>query len=140
MKFNENATVEQYIIRFLRDELGYTFIKPEAFSTLRQQENEVLIESHLKDALRKINGIDDVTVLSTIIREVRKADTNQSFLNLLRSGIELKNSETGKTSKYRLIDFVNQGNNDFVVTNQFYFAGDVENIRPDIMLFVMVFR
>lgn len=136
MKFNENATVEQYIIRFLRDTLGYIFIKPEVFSTLRQQENEVLIEPHLKEALCKINNIDDETLLSTIIREVRKDDTNQDFLKLLREGVELKNSDTGKTIKYRLIDFVNQDNNDFVVTNQFYFAGDAENIRPDIMLFV----
>lgn len=136
MKFNENATVEQYIIRFLRDKLSYTFIKPEAFSALRQQENEVLIEPHLKDALRKINNIDDETVLSTIIREVKKADTNQEFLNLLRNGVELKSSDTGKIIKHRLIDFVNQDNNAFIVTNQFYFAGDVENIRPDIMLFV----
>jgi type I restriction enzyme R subunit len=136
MKFNENATVEQYVIRFMRDKLGYVFIKPEAYSQLRQQENEVLVEEHLKDALRKINGVDDETVLATIVREVKKADTNQEFLNLLRYGVELKNSETGKTSKYRLLDFTDPDNNNFVVTNQFYFAGDAENIRPDIMLFV----
>lgn len=136
MKFNENATIEQYIIKFLRNELGYTYIKPEEFAWLRQRENEVLIEPQLAEAIRKINKTEDEILIQTIIREVKKADTNQEFLVLLRDGVSLKNQATQKTVKYRLIDLAEPENNLFVVTNQFYFSGETENIRPDLMVFV----
>ena len=35
-----------------------------------------------------------------------------------------------------MLDFDNIDNNHFVVTNQFYFAGNAENIRPDIIIFL----
>ena len=55
---------------------------------------------------------------------------------MVRDGVPLKDSQTQKTVTYRLLDFDDPANNQFVVTNQFYFAGDSENIQPDIMLFV----
>lgn len=136
MKFNENATVEQYIIRFLKNKLDYTYIKPDDFASLREQENEVLILPHLKAAVKKINNMDDETLITSIIYEVRKADTNQAFLELLRNGVSLKNQQTQKTEKYRLIDFDKPENNDFVITNQFYYAGESENIRTDVTVFL----
>ncbi len=136
MKFNEDATVEQYVLRFLRDKLGYEYIKPEVFSKLRDQESEVLILSHLEESIKKINDLDNDTVVSSIIREVRKADTNQDFLNLLRNGVSLKDQATQKTAKYELVDFDDPSNNRFVITNQFYFAGDTENIRTDVLVFI----
>jgi len=136
MKFNENATIEQHIIKFLKNNLGYRYIKPEDFAKLRNQENEVLIEPLLVESIKKINQLSDETIIQTIIRELKKADTNQHFLEFLRNGVELKNQETQKTEKYKILDFENPQNNDFVATNQFYFAGDLENIRPDIMIFV----
>jgi len=136
MKFNENVTIEQYVIKFLQNKIGYRYIKPDDFAKLRIQENEVLIESLLAESIKKINQESDDTIIQTVIRELKKADTNQQFLYLLRNGIEIKNQQTQKTEKYKLLDFENPENNDFVVTNQFYFAGDLENIRPDVMLFI----
>lgn len=136
MRFNEGATVEKYIIKFLCDHLGYIFIKPEEFSRYRIQESEVLALPLLIDAIRRINGVDDETVIQTVIREVKKVDTNQDFLQLLRNGVRIKNQQTQKTEKYRLIDFDDLTKNQFVITNQFYVAGETENIRSDVFVFV----
>ena len=35
-----------------------------------------------------------------------------------------------------VVDYDNLENNHFVVTNQFYFEGNLENIRPDIIIFL----
>lgn len=137
MKFNENATVEQFVIRFMQDKLGYKYIKPEEFAKLRHQETEYLIDSEIVDAIKRINNITDETIAANVMREIRKSDTNQDFLKLLRDGVELKDQASGKTVKYRLIDpSTESSRNKFVITNQFYFAGDAENIRTDVTVFV----
>lgn len=134
MKFNEDATVEQYVIKFLRSKLGYEFVKPDVLAKLREQESEALVIPYLAAAIKKINDIEDDTIVSSVIREVRKADTNQEFLNLIRNGVNLKDQLTQKTVKYRLVDLDDPEMNQFVVTNQFYFAGETENIRPDVLV------
>src|SRR3989344_3274777 len=137
MKFNENATVEQYIIRFMQDKLGYKYFTRDELAEFRVQETEYLISPQLSEAIRKINNVDDDTVVANVIREVRKADTNPGFLELMRNGVELKDQATGKTAKYRLVDLTpGSDKNSFIITNQFYFAGDTENIRTDVTVFV----
>jgi type I restriction enzyme R subunit len=137
MKFNENATVENYVIKFMQKELGYTYMSRDEFTKLRESENDYLVPSLLSEAIKNVNEVHDETIVANVIREVRKADTNQGFLELLRNGVELKDQSTGKTAKYRLIDFVpSSDKNSFVITNQFYFAGDTENIRTDVTVFV----
>jgi type I restriction enzyme R subunit len=71
-----------------------------------------------------------------VVREAKKIDSNEGFLNLLRYGVNLKDPETGKMRDYLVVDYDNLDNNHFVVTNQFYFEGNLENIRPDIMVFL----
>ena len=65
MKFNEQHTIENAIIKFIQ-ELGYEYIPAEAFSKLRQFENEFIITSHLSDAVKEINSIDDTETVSVI--------------------------------------------------------------------------
>jgi len=136
MKFNEQYTVENYVIDFLKNKLGYKYIKPKVFSDLREFENEFLIISHLSEAIGKINEIKDKTEIQSVIREVKKLDTNEDFLNVMRNGIDLINVETKRTKNYKLIDFENIENNKFIITNQFYFEGNSENIRTDILVFL----
>lgn len=136
MKFNEQYTVENHIIKFLRDTLGYEYIKPEVFSELRQFENEYLITFHLVEAIKQINNLSDETEIQSVVREIRKIDSNEGFLNLLRYGVNLKNPVTGKMKDYLVVDYDNPDNNRFVVTNQFYFEGNLENIRTDVMVFL----
>jgi len=135
MKFNEQYTVEYHILKFIRERLGYEYIAAAEFAKLREFENEYIITSHLLEAVKKINGIEDDEALS-IVREVKKIDTNEAFLQALRHGINLRDPQTGKMRDYALVDFDTPENNRFVVTNQFYFEGNAENIRPDIMVFL----
>lgn len=135
MKFNEQYTVENHIIKFLQEKLGYEYIKPQEFAKLREFENEYIIAPVLLASVKKINDIDDDEALS-MVREVKKLDSNEAFLLALRNGINLKDPKTGKMRDYALVDFENIDNNNFVVTNQFYFEGNAENIRPDIVVFL----
>jgi len=136
MKFNEQVTIENYVIKYLKDKLGYEYIKPKEFSDLREFENEYLIIPHLAKAIKKINNTDDDTEVQSVIREIKKLDTNEEFLDLMRNGVNLKDTKTGKMKDYKLVDFEDIKNNHFVVTNQFYFEGNSENIRPDILVFL----
>jgi len=136
MKFNEQFTVENYVIEYLKDKLGYEYIKPKEFSNLREFENEYLIASHLAEAVKKINKIDNETEVLSVIREIKKLDTNEEFLEAMRNGINLVDAVTRRTKNYKIVDFENIDNNYFIVTNQFYFEGNSENVRPDILVFL----
>lgn len=135
MKFNEQYTVENHIIKFLRERLSYEYIEPQEFAKLREFENEYIIVPHLLEAVKKINDISEEEALS-VMREVKKLDSNQAFLHAFRYGINLKDQKTGKMRDYALVDFDDAENNRFVVTKQFYFEGNAENIRLDVMLFL----
>jgi type I restriction enzyme R subunit len=135
MKFNEQYTVENHVIKFLEEKLGYEYIKPQEFSKFREFENEYLITPLLLEAVKRINDIGDDEALS-VVREVKKLDSNEAFLNMFRNGVNLKDPATGKMRDYFIVDFDNIDNNHFVVTNQFYFEGNSENIRPDVMVFL----
>jgi len=123
---------------------GYEYIPPAEFAKLREFENEFIIIPLLSEAIKKINktGNDEA---QSVIREIKKIDTNQGFLDLMRNGINMKDSKTGKMRDYHVIDWKNAGsfdklrmtdNNRFVITNQFYFEGNAENIRPDMIIFL----
>lgn len=135
MKFNEQYTIEYHIIKFIREKLGYEYIPADEFSKLRTFENEYVITPHLLESVQKINKVDEV-VATSVVREIKKLDTNESFLLAIRNGINLKDPESGKSRDYKVVDFDNPENNRFVVTNQFYFEGSTENIRPDVMIFL----
>lgn len=135
MKFNEQYTVENHVIKFLKEKLGYDYVMPKDFAKLREFENEYIITSLLLSAVKKINDVEDEEALS-VVREVKKLDTNEAFLKAMRNGINLKDPRTGKMRDYALVDFENSDNNQFTVTNQFYFEGNSENIIPDVMVFL----
>ncbi len=135
MKFNEQYTIENHIIKFIKNELNYEYIKPEEFSKLREFENEYIISSHFLESIQKINGVSE-DIAKNILREIKKIDSNEEFLNVMRDGINMKDIDTGKSIDYKVMDFDNLENNKFVVTNQFYFEGSTENIRPDILIFI----
>lgn len=136
MKFNEQYTVENHIIKFLDEKLNYEYIKPELFSSYRDLEGEYVVRPLLERAVGALNeGISD-TEKANVVREVLKIDTNEGFLKALREGINIMNPETRQMQDYKLVDFTEPEKNHFVVTNQFYFEGNAENIRPDIMIFL----
>lgn len=136
MKFNEQYTVENYIIKFLEEKLGFEYIKPEVFSAYRDLETEYVVKPLLERAVDALNEGITETEIKSVVREVNKIDTNEGFLKAMREGINMMNPETRQMQDYKLVDFDNPLNNHFVVTNQFYFEGDTENIRPDILIFL----
>ncbi len=135
MKFNEQHTVENHVIKFLQEKLGYEYIKPQEFAKFREFENEYIVTPLLLEAVKRINGIDEDEAIS-VVREVKKIDNNEAFLKTIRDGVNLKDPQTGKMRDYYVVDFETIDSNQFVVTNQFYFEGNSENIRPDIMVFL----
>jgi len=135
MKFNEQYTIENHVLKYVNETLGYEYIKPEIFVGLREFENEYVIKQLFIGAVKRINDIDDA-IAENIYHKVKKLDTNEQFLNAMRNGVDLVDSKTTRTKNYKIVDFDNPSNNHFVVTNQFYFEGDTENIRPDIMVFL----
>ena len=70
------------------------------------------------------------------MREIKKIETNEGFSEVIRNGVNLKDPQTHKMRDYLVVDFGNQENNDFVITNQFVFEGNEENIRPDMIVFL----
>jgi type I restriction enzyme R subunit len=135
MKFNEQYTVENHVIKYVSKSLGYEYIRPEEFSKLREFENEYLVTPLLLEAIKRINNVEDEEAFN-VIREIKKIDTNEGLLMAIRNGIDIIDVTTKKTINYKIVDFKTIANNQFVVTNQFYFEGSSENIRPDILIFL----
>ncbi|MBI5152746.1 type I restriction endonuclease subunit R [Candidatus Peregrinibacteria bacterium] len=136
MRFNEQYTVENHIISFFRHDLGYEYIKPEDFKKLREFETEYLIIPYLKAAITRINQLEDDTEVENVIREIKKIETNEGFLEVMRNDINLQDPKTRTMRDYKIVDFDNPGNNQFIITNQFVFEGNEENIRPDMIVFL----
>lgn len=136
MKFNEQYTVENHIMKYLQEKLSFEYIKPEEFSKLRDLETGYVVKPMLERAVGALNEGISKTEIASVVREVNKIDTNEEFLTKMREGITLVDPKTRKSRKYTLVDFDNPEKNHFVVTNQFYFEGDTENIIPDIMIFL----
>ena len=138
MRFNEQYTVENHIISFFEHDLGYEYIKPEDFKKLREFETEYLILSHLKAAIKRINQLEDDTEVENVVREIKKIETNDGFLEIMRNGVNLQDPKTRTMRDYKIVDFDNDNlnNNQFVITNQFVFEGNEENIRPDMIVFL----
>lgn len=153
MKFNEQYTVENHIIKYLSETLGYEYVPPQEFAQLREFENEYIVTPLLLAAIKRINDVDDDEAYN-VVREIKKIDTNEGFLNLFRNGVDMVDLTTQRTINYRVVDWGelndreiassadanrsprNDSNNQFVVSNQFYFEGNSENIRPDILVFL----
>src|SRR3989338_11477165 len=107
MKFNEQYTIENYITKFVKDKLGYEYIKPEEFAKLRDLEGEYIITPLLERAITALNPTANESEVKNVIREVRKIDANDDFLKTLREGVNLMNTETRQMQDYKLIDFIN---------------------------------
>src|SRR3989344_8662578 len=135
MKFNEQYTVENHAIKYIKETLGFEYIKPEEFSKLREFETEYLITPLLLEAVKRINEVADEEAFN-VIREIKKIDTNEGFLKIMRDGVDIIDLGTQRTKNYKIIDVGMTDKNQFVVTNQFYFEGSSENIRPDVMIFL----
>lgn len=128
--------------------LGWHFI---AATNLPRRPEDVFVESHLREALERLNpeiaadterAEDVIHRLRAIVRSVRSdglVSANEEFAAWLTGERTMPFGEDGDHSPVRFIDFENPEQNQYVVTRQYTFrtsgAGATEK-RADVVLLV----
>jgi len=152
---NEWTTVERPLLQQLAA-MGWEYLQGDMDypqKTLRENFREVLLREPLRNAIRKINGaenLDDVT-LDRAIRELERSDKpggmdrNRELTEKLIKGVSVPRATGGESPHsrnvtVRFIDFdpAGQDNNSFLAINQFRIdtIGRVGFVIPDVILFV----
>lgn len=144
MSFTESNTVEA-LIRDLLKSIGWTFVDRD---TLPRQQQDVLVESHLREALVRLNPTisdrperaDEVLyrlrAAIMTVRDTGLVKANEEFAAWLLGERSMPFGENGEHVTVRLIDFDTLKNNRFVVTQQFTFRAGKTEKRADIVLLV----
>jgi len=144
MGFNESNTVEAFV-RDLLKSIGWTFVDRD---TLPRQQQDVIVESHLREALLRLNPTiaerperaDEVIyrlrAAIMTVRDTGLVKANEEFAAWLLGARTMPFGENGEHVTIRLIDFDTLKNNRFVVTQQFTFRAGKTEKRADIVLLV----
>ena len=144
---NELQYVEEPFLRQL-NRLGWRIMRGDKYDpsvSLRESFKEVVIESELRESLKRINDWLEDDQITEIIREITTPDAtslikaNQQILGLLLENTSRENRKTGERSEtVRFIDFNNPDKNSFLAISQFKvnIPGTENHIVPDIVLFV----
>lgn len=151
---NEYLYVEKPFIDLL-DKLGWNTILSEDDHnkflpelTLRKDFDEVLIESRLKESLKKLNDWLDDEQIEEVYQEINRIGlmkglitANQDFWELLLEPPAKKNNNipNSKPEAIKIIDFDEPASNDFLAMNQFRVntPGTLrDHIVPDVVLFI----
>jgi type I restriction enzyme, R subunit len=144
VSFNESNTVEAFI-RDLLKAIGWTFIDRE---TLPRQQQDVLVECHLREALIRLNPTiaerperaDEVLyrlrAAIVTVRDTGLVKANEEFAAWVLGERSMPFGENGEHITIRLIDFDTLKNNRFVVTQQFTFRAGKTEKRADIVLLI----
>jgi len=160
MTFNEQNTIEQYVISKLtgqksggvgdsaRPEYGQTVQwKYVSADALGRDEGEVVIEKMLKDALIRINPeiralperadevIYKLRAILLSVHDVGLVRANEEFTKWLQGEKTMPFGENNQHVPVRLIDFETFPNNSFVATNQYKLTKSTTKI-PDMALLV----
>lgn len=131
---NELSLVEMPILEFLEKTLGYLRLDADAAMALRIGENQVLLRSHLVNALTRINQIPEETA-EAIASELFSKSSNEEWLALLRGNYSRTVPGKDGHQTIRIIDFDNPEANLFVVTNQLSVKGVSYRIA-DVVVYV----
>ena len=125
--------------------LGWHYLAP---ADLPRQPQEVLVETHLREALIRLNSsiaqnpgrVDDVLYrLRAFIMGARSdglVKANEEFAAWLLGERSMPFGANGEHVTIRLIDFSDIENNSFVVTQQFIIRGGKVEKRADLVLLV----
>jgi type I restriction enzyme R subunit len=114
--------------------LGYQRLSPVAASSMREEENRVILKPVLIDALRALNSIGEADA-EAIYQDLATVSDNELWLKLLRGGYSRKIAGAKQEQSITLIDYKTPANNRFHVTRQFRVAAQRPRI-PDVVLFV----
>ncbi len=144
MSFNESNTVEAFI-RDLLKSIGWTYVDRD---TLPRQQQDVLVESDLREALVRLNPTiaarperaDEVLyrlrAAIMTVRDTGLVKANEEFAAWLLGERSMPFGENGEHVTIRLIDFDTLKNNRFVITQQFTFRAGKTEKRADLVLLV----
>ncbi len=143
------ALVEDAVAELIQS-LGWRYesplaIAPDGPNRLRTHNGEVVLQSCLEDAARKLNPNIPDEALKSALKQVVVSETpslieeNRRIHRLLVDGIDVEYRRPDgsiKGDKVRLIDFDTPANNDLMVTTQFTVVEGGHHRRPDIVAFV----
>src|SRR3989338_2467618 len=111
---NELEYVEEPFLRQL-ERFGWRIVRGDKYDTsasLREGFNEVIIESELREAIKRINPWIEEDQISEVIREITVPqgnsliEANKEILELLLENTSAENRKTGEKSEtVRFIDF-----------------------------------
>ena len=136
--------VEDMVIHAVESN-GWDYIRAE---DLPRTESDVLVESHLRDALIRLNpciaenpaNADTVIYkLRALISTVRPHDLvtqNERFKKLIFEENSFPFDKDGRSISIRFFDYDNPDNNTFVVTNQWVYPQKVGGKRLDVVLLI----
>ena len=160
MTFNEQNSIEQYVISKLT---GHKFVtgadsaqpqygkvpqwKYMPAEELDRNENEVIVEKMLKDALIRINPeiralperadevIYKLRAILLSVRDIGLVRANEEFSKWLQGDKTMPFGVNNQHVPVQLIDFEDLANNSFIATTQYKVTRDVVKI-PDIALLI----
>ncbi|MCU4166110.1 type I restriction endonuclease subunit R [Carboxylicivirga caseinilyticus] len=144
---NEN-TIEQSLIDQLVSQ-GYTYfngtdISPNSDNPQRENFASVILESHFKQSLKKLNPSLPESARVEAYQKVINLGTedimenNERFHILLTSGVTVEYTKDGKTKgiNVNLLDVENPENNSFWVVNQLVVKENNNEKRFDVVIFI----
>jgi type I restriction enzyme R subunit len=131
---NELTLVEMPILDFLEKKLGYERLASDAAMALRLGDNQVILRSHLVQALIRINQIPQASA-EAITSELLSKSRNEEWLSLLRGNYSRTVPGRDGHQTIRIIDFADPSLNTFVVTNQLAVKGVSYRIA-DVVVYV----
>ncbi|MBP8244659.1 MAG: type I restriction endonuclease subunit R, partial [Chitinophagaceae bacterium] len=140
--------IEEWVISTLQKK-QYQYLSPEKLDpeqpgSLRENFNEVLLQSRLLEALVRINPGIQSQALKQALLEVQRVNTNgdliacnQYFHQLLTNGVDVTFIDNGeeRNTKVWLADTKNQLN-DWVVTHQLTIIENGQHKRPDVLIYL----
>ncbi len=141
--FNEQECENKVVSLF--SENGYLYLDSTEILILRKDLSQVILFDKLEESVKRINNNISQTDVNDIVDQVRRAHNanlilgNKKSLELLTVGVKVYNKTTNLTETYKLIDFENVSNNEFIVTNQFKVSSKhytYDNQIPDIIVYV----
>ncbi|MEM7028195.1 MAG: type I restriction endonuclease subunit R [Chloroflexota bacterium] len=147
MRLTESK-IEDFAIKLLELQ-GYEYIygpdiAPDGQSPARNAYGEVVLQTHLQQAVQRLNPAIPFAAQEQAIREVLSIfspeliNNNQKLHTFLTDGVAVEYQHNGQTrgDKVWLIDFDTPTNNEFLIINQFTIIENNINKRPDLILFI----
>jgi type I restriction enzyme R subunit len=142
---DEYAEAERPALDTLR-QLGWEVLDQEQtpWHEPRETESSAVLETRLRDAVKRLNPWIDENNLNKAVREIQQVagtstmDENEQIHEKLVSHTSVQ-QDLGHGLQHQTVRYIDYGdpeNNDFFALNQFRVAGPVETVNPDIVLFV----